>query len=59
MVSWNMVALFVRKLWKHQIDVMDANMMMMTTATQTLDPGQFSQRVWALSNRNFYKPRKD
>ncbi|MDU1630494.1 MAG: 3'-5' exonuclease, partial [Lactococcus lactis] len=36
-----------------------ANMMMMTTATQTLDPGQFSQRVWALSNRNFYKPRKD
>ncbi len=43
----------------HQIDVMDANMMMMTTATQTLDPGQFSQRVWALSNRNFYKPRKD
>ncbi len=58
-----MVALFVRKLWKqkmiHQIDVMDANMMMMTTATQTLDPGQFSQRVWALSNRNFYKPRKD
>ena len=39
----------------HQIDVMDANMMMMTTATQTLDPGQFSQRVWALCNRNFYK----
>ncbi|WP_276869950.1 3'-5' exoribonuclease YhaM family protein [Lactococcus taiwanensis] len=43
----------------HQIDVMDANMMMMTTATATLEPGQFSQRVWALSNRNFYKPRND
>jgi 3'-5' exoribonuclease len=41
----------------HQIDMMDASMMMMTTATANLEPGEFSQRVWALENRNFYKPK--
>ncbi len=41
----------------HQIDMMDASMMMMTTATANLEPGEFSQRVWALDNRNFYKPK--
>ncbi|AYG00981.1 3'-5' exoribonuclease YhaM family protein [Lactococcus allomyrinae] len=43
----------------HQIDMMDASMMMMETATANLEPGQFSQRVWALDNRNFYKPKID
>ena len=43
----------------HMIDQMDASMMMMQTATATLEPGQFSQRVWALDNRNFYKPKND
>ncbi|MFC4651902.1 3'-5' exoribonuclease YhaM family protein [Lactococcus nasutitermitis] len=41
----------------HQIDMMDATMMMMTTATATLEAGEFSSRVWALDNRNFYKPK--
>ncbi|MEY8444178.1 3'-5' exoribonuclease YhaM family protein [Lactococcus ileimucosae] len=40
----------------HQIDMMDASMMMMMTALNNVDPGQSSQRVFALENRNFYKP---
>lgn len=40
----------------HQIDMMDATMMMMTTALGTIEPGEMTQRVWALGNRNFYKP---
>lgn len=41
----------------HQIDMMDATMMMMSTAINTLEPGEFSPRIWPLGNRNFYKPR--
>lgn len=41
----------------HQIDMMDASMMMMSTAISGIDKGQFSQRVWAMDNRNFYKPK--
>ena len=41
----------------HKIDDMDATMMMMLEATATLEPGEFSPRVWALDNRNFYKPK--
>jgi 3'-5' exoribonuclease len=40
----------------HQIDMMDASMMMMMTALNNVEPGQSSQRVFALENRNFYKP---
>jgi 3'-5' exoribonuclease len=40
----------------HQIDMMDASMMMMTSALENIEPGQSSQRVFALDNRNFYKP---
>ena len=41
----------------HQIDMMDATVMMITTATQNIDPGESSARVWPLDNRNFYKPK--
>ncbi len=41
----------------HQIDMMDATMMMMSTAINTLEPVEFSPRIWPLGNRNFYKPR--
>ncbi len=41
----------------HQIDMMDATMMMMSSAIATLEPGEFSPRIWPLGNRNFYKPR--
>ncbi|GBG96270.1 3'-5' exoribonuclease YhaM family protein [Lactococcus termiticola] len=43
----------------HQIDMMDATMMMMTTALAPLEPGEMSQRIWPLGNRNFYKPLED
>lgn len=40
----------------HQIDMMDATMMMMTSALTTVDRGQTSQRIRPLDNRNFYNP---
>ncbi|MDR2976250.1 MAG: 3'-5' exoribonuclease YhaM family protein [Streptococcaceae bacterium] len=40
----------------HQIDMMDANMMMMMTALAPIDKGQQTARIWPLDNRNFYKP---
>lgn len=40
----------------HQIDNMDATMMMMTTALTTISSGQQTARIWPLDNRNFYKP---
>jgi 3'-5' exoribonuclease len=39
----------------HQIDMMDASMMMMTTALAGVDEGQRSGKVWPLENRTFYK----
>jgi len=40
----------------HQIDMMDATMMMMSTALSAVADGQMTARVWPLDNRNFYKP---
>jgi 3'-5' exoribonuclease len=40
----------------HQIDMLDASMMMMTTALATVSQGQQTARIWPLDNRNFYKP---
>ncbi|MFV0555996.1 MAG: 3'-5' exoribonuclease YhaM family protein [Lactovum sp.] len=39
----------------HLIDMMDANMMMMSTALNTVQTGQQTARIWPLDNRNFYK----
>lgn len=41
----------------HQIDMMDATMMMIQTATNLVSPGESTARIWPLENRNFYKPR--
>lgn len=40
----------------HYLDNIDAKMMMMERALQGVEPGEFSQRVFALENRQLYKP---
>ena len=40
----------------HQIDEMDASLNMMTNALERTTPGQFTDRIFALDNRRFYKP---
>ncbi|KHD84584.1 3'-5' exoribonuclease YhaM [Heyndrickxia ginsengihumi] len=40
----------------HYIDNIDAKMNMMDRALRTVKPGEFSERVFALDNRSFYKP---
>jgi 3'-5' exoribonuclease len=40
----------------HMIDNMDATVTMMMTALSQVGPGEFTQRVFALDNRNLYKP---
>ncbi|MGL4624148.1 MAG: HD domain-containing protein [Culicoidibacterales bacterium] len=40
----------------HYLDNIDAKMMMMERALQGVEPGTFSQRVFALENRQLYKP---
>ena len=39
----------------HYLDVMDAKMYDMEHALQSTKPGEFSERVWTLNNRNLYK----
>lgn len=41
----------------HQIDQMDASIQMMTTALRQTEPGTFSDRIFGLDNRNFYRPK--
>lgn len=40
----------------HQLDELDANMQSFDNALAETEPGEFSQRQWALDNRNVYKP---
>ncbi|KYC97155.1 3'-5' exoribonuclease YhaM [Heyndrickxia sporothermodurans] len=40
----------------HYIDNLDAKMNMMDRALRHVKPGEFSERVFALENRSFYKP---
>ncbi|ADH99992.1 3'-5' exoribonuclease YhaM [Salisediminibacterium selenitireducens] len=40
----------------HMIDNIDARMNMLDRALETVPPGQFSERVFPLENRSFYKP---
>ena len=39
------------------IDNMDARINMLEKALETIEPGCFSKRVFALENRSFYKPK--
>lgn len=41
----------------HQIDGIDARMMMISTALNATEPGEMSQKVFGLENRVFYKPK--
>lgn len=40
----------------HYIDNLDAKMNMLDGALERVKPGEFSERVYALDNRSFYKP---
>lgn len=40
----------------HMIDNLDAKMNMMSRALEHVKPGEFTERVFALDNRSFYKP---
>jgi 3'-5' exoribonuclease len=40
----------------HYIDNLDAKMNMLDRALERVKPGEFSERVFALDNRSFYKP---
>lgn len=40
----------------HQIDMIDASVNMIGTALQKTEPGEFSERIFGLDNRSFYKP---
>lgn len=41
----------------HYIDNLDAKMNMMDRALSRVKPGEFSDRIFALDNRSFYKPK--
>ena len=41
----------------HMIDNIDAEMMMMTTALSRIDEGEMTNRIFAMDNRSFYKPK--
>ncbi|AXQ77902.1 HD domain-containing protein [Streptococcus chenjunshii] len=41
----------------HIIDNLDAEMMMMTTALKRVDEGEMTNRIFAMDNRPFYKPK--
>lgn len=39
------------------IDNIDANMMMMSTALSRIGEGEMTNRIFAMDNRSFYKPK--
>ncbi|MBP0726887.1 3'-5' exoribonuclease YhaM [Bacillus sp. RG28] len=41
----------------HYIDNIDAKMNMLDRALERVEPGEFTERVFALENRSFYKPK--
>ena len=43
----------------HMIDNLDASMMMMTSALDKVGPGELTQRLFAMDNRAFYKPKNN
>ena len=40
----------------HYIDNLDAKINMMNRALEKAKPGEFTEKVFALENRSFYKP---
>ncbi len=43
----------------HLIDLIDAKMNMMNRALDKVKPGEFTERIYPLENRAFYKPVMD
>lgn len=43
----------------HFIDIIDAKMNMLDRALENVEPGEFTERLFAMDNRSFYKPRFD
>jgi 3'-5' exoribonuclease len=43
----------------HLIDNVDAKMNMLDRALTKVKPGEFTERIFALDNRSFYKPTID
>lgn len=41
----------------HHIDMIDATMNMMTTALEKTSPGEYTDKIFGLDNRQFYKPK--
>lgn len=42
----------------HYLDMIDARMYDMQEATEAVEPGGFSEKVWTLDNRKLYKPKE-
>lgn len=40
----------------HQLDELDASIMMMTSAVEKTTPGEFGERLFAMDGRSFYRP---
>ncbi|HLR15937.1 MAG TPA: 3'-5' exonuclease, partial [Bacillota bacterium] len=40
----------------HFIDLIDAKMNMLGRALRNTPPGEFTERLFAMENRSFYKP---
>ena len=57
MVSWNMVHPRLREAEVlHQIDNIDASINMLNVALNRTEPGTFTERIFGMDNRAFYKP---
>lgn len=42
----------------HDLDDLDASINMLTTAYQRTEPGQYTERLFGMDNRRFYRPEK-
>lgn len=43
----------------HQIDNLDASIQMMSGALKSVDPGEYTERIFGMDNRSFYSPNID
>jgi 3'-5' exoribonuclease len=43
----------------HQLDELDASIMMLTDATEKTAPGEFGERLFAMDGRSFYRPKEN
>jgi len=43
----------------HELDELDASIQMMQTSIEHAEPGSFTERIFAMDGRNFYRPTHD